>query len=279
MKTKQVILITGCSKGFGLETSIVLAQKGHRVFSSMRNLKKQDKLRELSQGLPVYPLEIDVDKPSSIKKGVQYVLKQTGKIDVLVNNAGLGSWGPLEEFNDQEMHHQFETNVFGLLRMTRAVLPVMRQQKQGRILNIGSLAGRIAVPGMGLYCASKYAVRALTNVLRIETQSFGIQVTVIEPGPFKTNFVENQIIPQTELKACYQTLMKKLNALNKNRFRSSATIVGLKIAEIIESSKPMKICYPVGREAHIFSLLEKILPQGFFYQRMASFFRRTAVSD
>ncbi|HTA76862.1 MAG TPA: SDR family NAD(P)-dependent oxidoreductase, partial [bacterium] len=155
MENRPVALITGCSTGIGFEASLVLARKGYFVFATMRNIKKAGVLKKAAKGLSVEILPLDVDKPSESQKVVSAIIRKTGRIDVLINNAGFGAFGMLEEFTDEEIKAQYETNVFGLMRITNAVLPVMRKQKSGRILHIGSLAGKMTFAGIGLYCSSK----------------------------------------------------------------------------------------------------------------------------
>jgi NAD(P)-dependent dehydrogenase (short-subunit alcohol dehydrogenase family) len=192
MNNTPVALITGCSTGIGFETALALAREGYRVFATMRDLKKSGPLRKAAARLPLEILPLDVDQPASVQRAAASLLAKTGRIDVLVNNAGWGAFGALEEFTDPEIWAQFETNVIGLLRVTRAFLPAMRAQKSGRILNVGSLAGKMTFAGISLYCSSKFAVEALTESLRIELRPFGIEASVLEPGSIRTAFKVNR---------------------------------------------------------------------------------------
>ncbi|HTC20162.1 MAG TPA: SDR family NAD(P)-dependent oxidoreductase, partial [bacterium] len=157
MESRRVALVTGCSTGIGFETALLLGRRGYRVFATLRDLKKAGPLKQASAGLPVEILQLDVDNALSVKRAVAAALKKSGRIDTLVNNAGWGAFGAMEEFFDEEIHAQYNTNVFGLLRVTRAVLPILRAQKSGRIVHIGSLAGKMTFAGIGLYCSTKYA--------------------------------------------------------------------------------------------------------------------------
>ncbi len=223
MDKYPVALITGCSTGIGLETSLLLARQGYRVFATMRDLKKSSSLRQAAVGLSLEILQLDVDKPASVKKAVSAVLKKAGSIDVLINNAGWGAFGATEEFTDKEIHAQFETNLFGLLRVTRAVLPAMRDQKSGRIINVGSLAGKMTFAGIGLYCATKYAVEAVTESLRLEVRPFNIQVGLVEPGVIETRFKDNRRKAQTffQEKSAYQPVMEKVFAWSNERAKGA----------------------------------------------------------
>jgi NAD(P)-dependent dehydrogenase (short-subunit alcohol dehydrogenase family) len=192
MEKRKTALITGCSTGIGFETVLLLARRGYRVFAAMRDMRKAAPLKNAAEGLPVELIPLDVDKPVQVQKAVSFILKKTGRIDTLVNNAGWGAFGAIEEFTDEEIRAQYETNVFGLLRVTRAVLPAMRTQGSGRILHIGSLAGKMTFAGIGLYCSTKFAVEAITESLRLEVRPFNIQVAVVEPGSIKTHFKANR---------------------------------------------------------------------------------------
>jgi NAD(P)-dependent dehydrogenase (short-subunit alcohol dehydrogenase family) len=192
MEERPVALITGCSTGIGYETALLLAREGYRVFAGLRDLKRSGPLRKAAAGLPLEILRLDVDRPGSVKKAVAEVLRRAGTIDLLVNNAGWGAFGALEEFTDEEIQAQFETNVFGSMRVTREVLPSMRARRSGRVLHIGSLAGKMTFAGIALYCSTKHAVEALTEGLRTELRPFGVEVAVIEPGNIKTPFKANR---------------------------------------------------------------------------------------
>lgn len=175
----KTVLITGASSGFGKATAELLAEKGYRVFGTSR----QGGIG--ADGIEMLPL--DVRDSASVQACVEAVLAKTGRIDILINNAGYELSGALEETAVEEAKAQFETNFFGVLRMTNAVLPVMREQREGRIINIGSLAGLVAVPFHGMYSASKYALEGYSEALRQEVKPFNIHVSLIEPGFSSTN--------------------------------------------------------------------------------------------
>jgi NAD(P)-dependent dehydrogenase (short-subunit alcohol dehydrogenase family) len=191
----SVVLITGCNSGFGLHASLTFARQGHDVFATVRNLDRAAPLHDAAkaENLELHVLRLDVRDADSVDGAVAEVMERAGRIDVCVNNAGLELRGPIEECSDDEVLVQFDTNVFGLLRVVRAVLPVMRAQGSGVIVNMGSLAGLVARPFGGLYSATKHAVEAITESLHFECAPFGIRVAVLEPGQFETELLNNAI--------------------------------------------------------------------------------------
>jgi short-subunit dehydrogenase len=192
MNTKKTILITGATAGIGRHTALHLARSGHRVIATGRRTEALDALREQArkEGTEVETLLLDVSDPGSIKASALAVGKLTdGRgVDVLVNNAGYGHAGPLEGVSDAELRAQFETNVFGLMATIRAFVPKMRARGWGRVINISSIGGRVTFPFLGAYNATKYAVEALSDALRIELGAFGIRVVLVEPGSIRTEF-------------------------------------------------------------------------------------------
>ena len=181
----SVWLITGCSTGFGRELARILLQRGHSVVVTAR---KPSTLDEFSSAENALVAALDVTVPGQIADVVWQALAQFGHIDVLVNNAGYGYLSAIEEGEDDEVRAMFETNVFGLANMTKAVLPGMRERGQGHIVNISSMGGLIGFPGIGYYNATKFAVEGLSEALAKETASLGIKVTIVEPGPFRTDW-------------------------------------------------------------------------------------------
>jgi NAD(P)-dependent dehydrogenase (short-subunit alcohol dehydrogenase family) len=185
----KTILITGASSGFGRDTAETLFRAGHTVYASMR--AAQGKNREAAEALRtlgIKTVELDVSDDASVEAGAKEVLAEAGTIDVLVNNAGIGSAGVTEAFTAEQAKAVFDTNVIGLLRVTRAVLPSMRQKREGLIINIGSVLGRVTFPFLGIYGASKFAVEALTDSLRYEVSQLGVEVVEVQPSAYPTNF-------------------------------------------------------------------------------------------
>jgi NAD(P)-dependent dehydrogenase (short-subunit alcohol dehydrogenase family) len=185
----KTILITGTSSGFGRDTAETLFRAGHTVYASMRGAQgKNREAAEALRKLGIKTVELDVNDDASVVAGVKKVLAEAGKIDVLVNNAGIGSAGVTEAFTAEQAKIVFDTNVIGLLRVTRAVLPSMRQKRDGLIINIGSVLGRVTFPFLGIYGASKFAVEALTDSLRYEVSQLGVEVVEVQPSAYPTNF-------------------------------------------------------------------------------------------
>lgn len=192
----STILITGASSGIGRDAALALAKAGHRVFVAARRLAA---LEELQREAPVEPLHLDLDDPASIAAVVAEISRRTeGRgLDVLINNAGFATAGALAELGDAALRAQFETNVFGLMSLTRAVLPEMLARGDGRIVNVSSVSGRIPAPILGAYHASKYALEALSDALRMELAPFGVRVAVIEPGTIRTEFASRAMSEAT----------------------------------------------------------------------------------
>lgn len=184
MTISKAVLITGCSTGIGRATAIELAKQGWTVYATARRVESVADLAQ--QGCEV--LALDVCDEASMQAAVQQVEAAEGAVGVLINNAGYGSEGPVEEVPMEEVRRQFETNVFGLLRLTQLALPGMRRQRWGRVVNLSSMGGRMTLPGGGIYHATKYAIEALSDALRFEVRGFGVDVIVVEPGAIKTEF-------------------------------------------------------------------------------------------
>jgi NAD(P)-dependent dehydrogenase (short-subunit alcohol dehydrogenase family) len=185
--TTPVWLITGCSTGFGRELALRILQRGWRAVVTARNVAQVADIAEQG-GDRALALALDVTKPEQIEAAVQAAHEKFGRIDALVNNAGYGYQATAEEGEEAEIRAQFDANVFGLFAMTRAVLPIMRAQRSGNILNVTSVAGLVGFPGSGYYAASKHAVEGWSDALRAELEPLGIGVTCVEPGPFRTDW-------------------------------------------------------------------------------------------
>ena len=190
MDTNKVWLVTGASKGLGLALVNELIAQGYKVAGTSRSLSSLEKV--IAKSANFLPLEMDILNEESVQKGVEAIVTTFGKLDVLVNNAGYGQLGTLEELSDREARENFDANVFGSLNVIRRVMPLMRLQKSGHIMNVASIGGLLgAFPGWGVYCATKFAVAGFTEALASEASEFGISATVVYPGYFRTNFLES----------------------------------------------------------------------------------------
>lgn len=190
--SQPVVLVTGASSGIGQCCAALLARRGYRVYGASRSAVSANpaSLKERVDG--VVPLRMDVTLDHSVREACNSVLEREGRLDVLINNAGMGIAGSLEDTSPDEAREQFEVNLFGVLRVCRTALPIMRRQGSGYIVNIGSIGGLIAIPYQGVYSASKFALEGLTECLRMEVKGFGIRVVLIEPGDHRTGFTKNR---------------------------------------------------------------------------------------
>ncbi len=183
-KAKPVVLLTGATDGLGRAAALLLAQRGYRVFAAGRSAEKRAQLDDLAREkkLPLATLQLDVRDESSVERSVAEVLSKAGAIDVLINNAGLSYMATVEDMTMEDWRDQFETNFFGVIRLTQAVLPHMRERRKGRIVMVSSVSGLVTPPTQGAYSASKHAIEGLSNALRHELYPFGITTVLIEPG-------------------------------------------------------------------------------------------------
>ncbi|HVM32322.1 MAG TPA: SDR family oxidoreductase [bacterium] len=255
-------LITGCSSGIGYAAALRLARGGWRVFAALRDPAKAGPLQKEAKGLSLEILEMDVDKPASVQRAFARLGARAGRLDLLVNNAGYGAFGALEDFTDAEVQAQYQTNVLGLMRVTRLALPWMRAQGSGRIIHLGSLAGRMTFAGIGLYCSSKHAVEALTEALRLETRPFGVQVSVIEPGSHHTGFKDNRRKNAVfkKGKSAYQSRLEKILEFGNRQSSNAPGPEG--VVDMLERALKdpvMKARYAVGKDARLYPLVRWFL--------------------
>ena len=208
----NVAVVTGSSSGIGLEISLELARNGFTTYATMRSLTKGSELRNVAdkERLPLKFVKLDVTDDSSVSGAIQTIFDESNRIDVLVNNAGYGLTGALEDLNIDEIKSQYETNVFGLIRTTQAVLPIMRKQNSGTIVNISSGLGRFGIAASSAYVSSKFAVEGLSESMSYELEPFGIRTIIIEPGVIKTNFFNSAVLAKKseDPKSPYAQLMK-----------------------------------------------------------------------
>ena len=260
----SVVLVTGASSGFGQEISTALQQRGHRVYGTSRNptaaARKFDTL-----------IAMDVDDDASVMAAVAHVLGDAGRIDAVVNNAGLGYAGALEDTAVEEARRQFETNLFGVHRVCRAVLPHMRERRTGHIVNMSSLGGLVTVPFQGMYCASKYALEAYTQALRMEVRPFGIQVAMIEPGDFATGFTAHRRMTAASTPGSPYAARCRSAVAAMAEDESATTDIGPVVRaaiDALESDRP-PLRYPVASRLQLALVrLRHLLPQRLYEKLM-----------
>ena len=267
---KKVVLITGTSTGFGKVCADHLSERGYRVYGTSRSanfdtdLSKRDKQPSLFTTIPM-----DVCDNASVETGIQYILDNEGHIDIVVNNVGFGLAGAFEDCTVEEVKSQFETNVFGVVRVCRSVLPHMRERKAGVIVIMGSIGGRIAIPFQSAYSASKFALEGFAEALRMEVKPFGIQVVLIEPGDFKTDFTRNRVVAgQAEINPAYARNYKHALGVMEHAERTGPDPVAVaRVLEKILQHPSPGLRYPVGKMSDRFAAgIKAFLPGKMFEQ-------------
>ena len=253
---EKVAVVTGTSSGIGFETSLALAREGYFTYATMRDTTKSDKIKEITQkeNLKINILELDVDDEKSVKSAIAQILDQKQRIDVLVNNAGWGLWGCVEDVSVDEFKEQFETNFFSIIRLIQEVAPTMRKQGSGTIVNVSSVVGRIGFPASPAYISSKFALEGLSESMRFEFAPFGVDVIIIEPGVIKTNFMKNmKMAKKSELDTVYKDITTKVVSGVKMmaEMGTSPKEVANTIVKAIKDKKPLPR-YIVGNDALMF---------------------------
>ena len=251
----SVAVVTGSSSGIGLAASLALAKNGYVTYATMRNLAKQDSIQSVAEKehLPVRTVQLDVTDENSVKNAIQSILSESGRIDLLVNNAGYGMTGAFEDIGMDEIKSLYETNVFGVIRVTQAVLPIMRKQGSGRIINISSGAGRIGYPGGSAYVSSKFALEGLSESMAFEVEQFGIKAVLVEPGFIRTNFAENIVTAkkaQDPNSPYSQTMMQMKSSSHRRRMIENAPDADLVASVIVEAAtaKEPDLRYLAGKD-------------------------------
>ena len=253
---EKVAVVTGASSGIGFETALALAREGYHTYATMRDATKGDKIKELGEkdGLKISVLELDVDNDDSVKVAIKKILDEKQRIDVLVNNAGWGLWGCVEDVSVDEFKTQFETNFFSVIRLIQEVGPTMRKQGSGKIINISSVAGRIGFPASPAYISSKFALEGLSESLRLEMAPFGVDVIIIEPGVIKTNFLNPvRLAKKSELGTAYRDITARVVSGVKMmaEMGTPPKEVADTIVKSINDDKPLPR-YIVGNDASMF---------------------------
>lgn len=264
---KKIAVITGASSGFGLLTTLELAKKDYLVIATMRHLEKQVELisqaTKLNLQQHIQVQQLDVTDQNSIHN-FQLFLKEINRIDLLINNAGYATGGFIEELPVEDYRKQFETNLFGAISITQLVLPFMREQKSGKIINISSISGQVGFPGLSPYVSSKYALEGWSESLRLEVKPFGIDVALLEPGSYNTNIwevgkqlAENQSDTTSPYKEYMDKIQKHIN--NGNDTLGNPIDVANKIVEIAEARRTT-LRYPIGKGVKFMIFAKKVLP-------------------
>src|SRR5918996_914467 len=270
MNDQKVAVITGSSSGIGLESALVLARNGYTTYATMRSLDKDTSIKAVVQNesLPIKVVQLDVTDETSVKNAIDHIISEAGRIDLLVNNAGYGLVGALEDLAMEEIKSQYETNLFGLIRAIQVVLPTMRKQRSGRIINISSGAGIFGYPGGSAYVGTKFAVEGLSESIAYELEPFGIKVILIEPGFIRTNFgnamvmakkVQDSASPYSEL---MQKIMASTTQLAKNA--SDAELVASIILEAASNPNP-RLRYLAGKDVESWAASKKNMDELEFF--------------
>lgn len=264
----KVVLITGGSSGIGKSIGEFLHQKGFTVYGTSRNPERVEN--------SVFPLvALDVRNTESIKKAVSEVIEKSGRLDIVINNAGVGITGPLEEIPSEEIKNNFETNLFGPIEVMKAVLPQMRAQKSGLIINITSIAGYMGLPYRSVYSASKGALELITEALRMETKSFGVQITNVAPGDFATNIAAGRyhapVLKGSAYEIPYGNTLKEMNEHVDSG--SNPNDMALAIYAIIQNPNP-NVHYKVGAFMQKFSIvLKRVIPDKMYEKLLMNHYK------
>ncbi|MEM7726818.1 MAG: oxidoreductase [Cyanobacteria bacterium P01_A01_bin.45] len=271
-QNQQIVLVTGASSGFGKAITEFLAKKGYYIFASARSMEKLEAMRTEN----IEPLQLDVTDNNNIQAAIERITSTKGHLDILINNAGYGLYGTLEGITQEQARQVFDVNLFGLAQMTQAVLPIMRSQKSGTIINLSSVVGKVSMPFMGWYAASKHAVEALTDALRLEVKQFGIKVVLIEPGAINTGFEEVAMntLDDSNDPEVYGNMRSAFANLIGNTYKNApyADVVTETIYKAIKISNP-KARYSVGNDARMLIPVRRFLGDRLFDLIVSSQFK------
>lgn len=252
---EKVAIVTGSSSGIGYETSLALAREGFYTFATVRNFKKAEKILQIAkkENLNIEIIELDVDDEKSISASIEKIISKKQRIDVLVNNAGWGLFGSVEDVSMKDFRAQFETNFFGIISIIQKVAPVMRKQGSGIIVNVSSVAGRIGFPGSPAYISSKFALEGLSESLRYELGQFGVKTIIIEPGVIKTNFFSSMKIAEPKTDSPYKEITEKviMGIKMMAELGTPPSEVATTILHAIKEENP-RPRYIVGNDAQMF---------------------------
>jgi NAD(P)-dependent dehydrogenase (short-subunit alcohol dehydrogenase family) len=264
LSMQKVILITGISSGFGKKTAELLAEKGHIVYGTVR--------KEIESQQGVQLLKMDLTDPESIKKAVHLVLQNEGRIDILINNAGMHTGGAIETSPIEHIKLQMDTNFLGMVYMLRELLPAMREQHSGTIINFSSIGGLMGLPFQAFYSASKFAIEGLSEALRMEIKPFNIKVVVINPGDFRTNNTINRrnYLAKSANDPYVEQFAKSLSIIEKDEIEGwPPEVLAKKLVKIVEKKNPRSQYIIASFEQKLAVVLKKILPVNWFIKILA----------
>ncbi|MFH2008317.1 MAG: SDR family NAD(P)-dependent oxidoreductase [bacterium] len=278
----ETVLITGCRSGFGLGTAVAAARAGFTVYAGLRDLGTAGELERAAAGLPVIPVQLDVTRGEEREAAVARILEEQGRLDGLVNNAGVALGGFLEQVEEDELRRVFEVNVFGAWGMTRACIPAMRRGGGGTVVMVSSMSGRISLPTLGVYAGSKFALEGISEAWRHELKPFGIRVVIVEPGAYRTDIFERnrQLCrragdPDGPYAAYMESADRLHRAVVSRLARDPAEVCAL-LVELLQARNP-GFRHPVGPLAKPRDFLRQLIPFGIneaLMQRLLKWARR-----
>jgi NAD(P)-dependent dehydrogenase (short-subunit alcohol dehydrogenase family) len=275
--TDHVAVVTGSSSGIGFEIALTLARNGFQTYATMRNLAKSENIKSIAskEKLPIHIEQLDVIDNNSVTNAIQAIVSKADRIDVLVNNAGYALAGAFEDLAIEEIKAQYETNFFGLIRTTQAVLPIMRKQKSGTIVNISSGAGRFGYPTGSAYVSTKFAVEGLSESMAYELEPLGIKVILVEPGVIKTNIANGMVIAKKSQNSNspYSQIMQKMSTSFEHMLEnaSSPDLVAKVVLQAVTSENP-SLRYLAGKDVEMWVEAKRNMSDDEFYKMMKQSF-------
>jgi NAD(P)-dependent dehydrogenase (short-subunit alcohol dehydrogenase family) len=276
-ESTRVAVVTGSSSGIGFEIALMLARNGFQTYATMRNLAKSENIKSIAtkENLPIHIEQLDVTDNKSVKNAIQAIVSKANSIDVLVNNAGYALTGAFEDLAIEEIKAQYETNLFGLIRTTQAVLPIMRRQKSGIIVNISSGAGRFGYPAGSAYVSTKFAVEGLSESMAYELEPFGIKIIIVEPGVIKTNISNGMVIAKKSQNpnSPYSQIMQKMSTSFEHMLEnaSSPDVVAKVVLKAVAAENP-SLRYLAGKDAEMWLEAKRNMSDDEFYKMMKQSF-------
>jgi NAD(P)-dependent dehydrogenase (short-subunit alcohol dehydrogenase family) len=273
MSNQRVAVVTGASSGIGNETSLTLARSGFLIYATMRNLDKVGNIKSVAEEekLPLKIVQLDVTDDESVKNAMQSIISEASVIDVLVNNAGYAVGGAFEDLSMEEIKSQYETNIFGLIRVTQAVLPIMRKHKSGIIVNISSGVGRFGIPAQSAYVSTKFSIEGPSESMAYELERFGIKMVLVEPGFIKTNIANNMVTAKKsqDANSPYSHLMENMvsNIEHGLETGSSPDVVAKVVLKAVTSENP-SMRYLAGKDVEKLMVAKRSMSDQEFYNVM-----------